>query len=145
MKKYIFLLFLFSLLTLIFLILRSSLAPKFKIIKINQKEILVEIADNKLKRKMGLSGRDFLPENQGMIFIFDKPDYYSFWMKNMKFPIDIIWVDENWQIIDITEKISPESFPKSFQPKKPIKYVIEVNAGFVEKNNIKIGDKINFK
>lgn len=119
-------------------------SSKFKAIKINNIEILVEIADTSLKQAKGLSNRNFLKENRGMLFIFEKPNYYSFWMKEMNFPIDIIWIDENWQIVDITENILPQIFPKTFQPERLVKYVLEVKAGFVQKNKIKIGDKVNF-
>ena len=102
-------------------------------------ELKVEIADTPQKRIDGLSGRQNLDQNKGMLFIFEKPDHYSFWMKNMKFPIDIIWIDENKKIIDITKNASQESYPERFSPKIPAKYVLEVNAGWADKHNVKIG------
>lgn len=117
--------------------------PQFKILKIKEREILVEIAQTISKREKGLSGRDFLPENQGMLFIFEKPDYHRFWMKGMRFALDFIWIREK-RIIDITEKVKPEDYqpPKTLTAKEPVDMVLEVNAGFVEKNGIKIGDEI---
>lgn len=105
-------------------------------LKINDADLYVELADTPGKRAQGLSGRKELKENRGMLFVLDKPDIYSFWMKDMNFPIDIIWIGEDLKIVDITRNAKPESYPKTFQPKKPAKYVIEVNAGWTLKNNI---------
>ncbi|MCH7882886.1 DUF192 domain-containing protein, partial [Patescibacteria group bacterium] len=102
----------------------------------------IELADTSEKRVHGLSGRDKLFENQGMLFIFDKPDFHSIWMKNMHFALDIIWIDEEWRVTDITKNALPESFPQTFQPTSLTKYILEVNAGFTEKNRIRIGDRV---
>ena len=120
-----------------------------KTLTIKGKEIKVEIADTDEGRRIGLSDREKLEENTGMLFIFENKDIKpSFWMKNMKFPIDIIWID-NKKIIQIDENVSnpeintPDSKLKLYTPKMPIDMVLEVNAGFVKKNNIKIGDKVD--
>ena len=79
-----------------------------------------------------------------MIFVFSKPDKYRFWMPNMHFPIDIIWVNSN-PVIGITKNVSNEFDPVNpvfYTPPKPAQYVLEVNAGFAEKNYINIGDKV---
>lgn len=108
----------------------------------NKVSIKAELADTNIKRTKGLSNKEKLAENQGMLFVFEKPGFYSFWMKEMKFPIDILWIDSEQKVIDLTENLSPETFPQIFQPLKPVQYVLEVNAGFIKKYNIKIGDKI---
>ncbi len=77
-----------------------------------------------------------------MLFVFDKPDIYSFWMKDMLFPIDMIWISEDGKVVYIERDARPESYPNSFIPDAPAKYVLEVNAGFSEKNNLKVGDKV---
>ncbi|MEI6494708.1 MAG: DUF192 domain-containing protein [bacterium] len=105
--------------------------------------IELEIADTVLKRAKGLSGRKQLAENTGLLFIFDDPGYPSFWMKDMHFDIDIIWLDENWQVVDITSNLSPKTFPHSFYPKAPTKYVIEIPAGEAGKRGIEIGSKLS--
>ena len=112
-------------------------------IKIGQKTIFVEIADTQEKRKKGLSGREYLHEDSGMLFVFKEEGYYPFWMKDMKFPMDIIWIDEN-KVIDITHDAEPEgSAPeKIYRPAKPARYVLEVNAGFALENNVRIGDPV---
>lgn len=113
-------------------------------IKIRDITFRVELADTPEKKIQGLSGKASLSENNGMLFLFEKADIYSFWMKDMRFPIDIIWIDENFKIVGIVKNINPNSFPQTFQPQTPIQYVLEVNAGFSDRNNIVTGDQVHF-
>lgn len=113
-------------------------------LEIGETKLKTEIADDEAKRTLGLSRRASLPAGQGLLFIFDTPGQYGFWMKDMNFPIDIIWIDANWQIADITAKVSPESFPQIFYPRATIKYVLETNAGWALKNNLQIGESVLF-
>lgn len=114
-------------------------------ILIGDKKIKLEIADTILKRAQGLSGRKKMAPDTGMLFIFDNPGYYSFWMKNMYMNIDIVWLDENWQVIDITPNLSPKTFPHSYYPKAPVKYVLEIPAGMAGKWGITGGDNLNLR
>jgi len=117
-----------------------------KIVLINSenREITVyaEIADNLATRAKGLMGRDFLPENEGMLFVFDKSGRYGFWMFNTTIPLDAIHVAENGTVVDV---ISMEPCGlnatrcKLYPPRAPAKYVLEVNKGFAAKNRIEIG------
>ena len=104
----------------------------------------VEVARTPVEQALGLSNRATLPENQGMLFIYDEPHFPSIWMKDMKFPIDIIWIGDDLTVVDLTENISPSSFPKTFSPGKAASYVLEVNVGFARGHAIKIGDKVKF-
>lgn len=113
-------------------------------IKIKDKILSVEIADTDEQRTLGLSNRKFLLENNGMLFVFPVSGKYFFWMKDMNFPIDIIWFDENRKIVFIKEKASPDSFPELLGGESDSKYVLEVVSGFVEKNKIQIGDEFIF-
>ena len=79
-----------------------------------------------------------------MLFIFLIPDKYGFWMKDMKFSLDLIWMDKNLAIVDMTKNLSPETFPAVFSSSSPVKYVLEVNAGWSDRNKIKIGDTVVF-
>jgi len=114
------------------------------IVRINSVEIPVEVADSAISRLKGLSGRQSLDEKSGMLFVFDKPAIYSFWMPFMKFSIDIIWIN-NGKVVDISLNV-PDDFnpinPAVYKPSEPVQYVLEVNAGFAEKENIKIGDAV---
>ena len=109
-------------------------------VQIGNVKLTVEIADSQEERERGLSERASLDDDKGMLFIFKNPGRYGFWMKDMSFPIDIIWIDESWKIVDIKTNVSPATYPKSFFSVRSAKYVLETNAGFVNKNNIKLGD-----
>lgn len=111
--------------------------------EIADKKIFVDIVDTDAERVRGLSGRAILAENAGMLFIFEREDTYSFWMKDMNFPIDILWIDKDFVVQDITKNAEPRSFPTIFKPRIPVQYVLEVNAGFSEENKIEIGKKIS--
>ncbi len=102
----------------------------------------LEARTTTLQKMRGLSGRTELSENHGMLFVYNRPGRYGFWMKDMHFPIDIIWLSESFTIVDITPSISPDSFPKVFRPKEPAQYVLEVNAGFAERHRLSIGDSL---
>jgi uncharacterized membrane protein (UPF0127 family) len=107
-------------------------------------KIYADISDNDCKRELGLSGRSELAGSEGMIFVFEKVGKYGFWMKDMKFPIDIIWITEDFFVSGIVGNFSPEDYPKVLGNNYLAKYVLEVPTGFAEKNNIKAGDKIEF-
>jgi len=108
----------------------------------NGATVQVTIADTDDERQQGLSGMPSLQHNHGMLFIFDQSDVYRFWMKDMLFPIDIIWIDSDWRVIDITENISPDTYPELFSPQSPAQHVLEVPAGNTKQLNIVIGDQL---
>lgn len=102
------------------------------------------IADTPEEQRRGLSGRPSLEQNQGMLFLFDRSLIRNFWMKDMLFPIDIIWIDENMRITGYKENALPESFPETFSSEVPVKYVFEVNAFETKRRGIEIGDQVEF-
>ena len=110
------------------------------ILRIGNNSLEIEIAISPSDKTKGLGGRESLLENQGMLFVYNMPGMYSFWMKDMNFALDIIWIDENKKVIDITRDVQPESYPNTFQPQIPAQYVLEVNSGWAERHDIKIGD-----
>ena len=104
-------------------------------------KIDIEIADNDYERQLGLMNRQSMEEMQGMLFIFPQERYQSFWMLNTLFSLDIIFINSNKEIVTIhknTTPLSEQSYPSS----APAIYVVEVNAGFCDNHNIKLGDKI---
>lgn len=101
-----------------------------------------EVADTTEKRTLGLSGRESLGENSALIFVFDTPGKYGFWMKDMNFPIDILWLNRNNKIIGITKNAKPEDFPEIYYPAELVSTVIETNAGWIEKNNISFESEV---
>lgn len=117
---------------------------------ISGNKIKVEIADTQAKRSKGLGGRESLASSSGMLFIFARQDKYPFWMKGINFPLDFVWIRGD-QVVDILQNIPPpakdakdESLP-IYLPKEEVDKVLEVNAGTLERLNIKVGDKIEIK
>jgi uncharacterized membrane protein (UPF0127 family) len=109
-------------------------------------KVKIEIADTVEERKVGLSGRKSLEENGGMLFSFEGKEVTpGFWMKGMLFPLDIIWIKDE-KIVKIDKNVpipeKDEVSPKLYYPPLSVNYVLEVNAGFCDKNNIKVGDTI---
>lgn len=104
----------------------------------------VEVADNTVLMAKGLSGHKPLAENEGMIFVFEKPDNYGFWMKDMTFPIDIVWFDKDRKVVHIENSLSPESYPKTFYPGADSLYVLEISSGLSKKMGLKIGTTFEF-
>ncbi len=107
--------------------------------------INIEVVDTPASRERGLSGRLSLPEGQGMLFVFDSDATYSFWMPNMRFAIDIIWIDSEGRIVDIKEHATPESYPEAFKPKNPARYVLEVGSGYAQKWGWHEGTTLKFR
>jgi uncharacterized membrane protein (UPF0127 family) len=91
---------------------------------------------------LGLSGHAPLAEDEGMLFIFDEASVYPFWMKDMLFPIDIIWIDANSRISYIESAVTPDTYPKVFAPDAPALYTLEVKSGTAERLGFKIGDAV---
>lgn len=111
--------------------------------------ILVKVADTRDKRQKGLADRDELPIGEGMLFVFEKSDSWGIWMKDMNFPIDIIWIGQDKKIVDIAQNALPEPDKddeelKIYKPKEQAKYILEINAGLSALNNLRIGDQVNF-
>ena len=114
--------------------------------KTDRKKIItidIEIADNAYEREKGLMYRHSLPDNAGMLFIFEQSGPLSFWMRNTYIPLDIIFADENRQIVTIQKNTKPLSYAQ-IPSKRNSKYVVEVNAGFCDKYGIAVGDFITF-
>ncbi|MFH1186769.1 MAG: DUF192 domain-containing protein [Candidatus Levyibacteriota bacterium] len=108
----------------------------------------VTVAKSAKEKEIGLSGKKNLPENQGMLFTFDKEGYYGFWMKNMLFPIDIIYIKKG-KIITIFENVKPPKDTKGqllvYQPSQPADTILEINAGLVKKYKIKVGNEVKYE
>ena len=104
-------------------------------------KIDIEIADTPVRRTTGLMYRSSLKESQGMLFVFPRSDYQSFWMKNTALPLDILFVNEDMKIVTIyrnTTPLSEESYPST----AVAQYVVEVNAGFTDRHGIRLKDKV---
>ena len=115
-----------------------------KTISIGKATLQVELAQTPEERRVGLSHRRSLQKGRGMLFLFKKEGNYSFWMKDMYFPIDIIWINADKKIVHIEHRVAPETYPKSFASPIPAQYVLEVPAGYIQ-NRIMTGDMLLIK
>lgn len=129
---------------LIVLFLRSRSLPLDGTISAQGMTVKVSVADTEREWQQGLSGTKRLPEGVGKLFVFDTPALYGFWMKDMRYPIDIVWIDDVWQVVGITRDVAPETYPAIFYPPKPVTYVLEVpsKSAFVDK--LTLGEKLTW-
>lgn len=105
---------------------------------INGVPIQVSVADEPYEQQRGLSGRTSLKDGRGMLFIYAEPGNYNFWMKDMHFPLDFIWLNEG-RIVGITTNVTPSAYPQAFGPPEPVRYILEVNAGWAAAHNLRPG------
>ena len=105
-------------------------------------ELIVEIASTKKEMSKGLMERESLDKNNGMLFMYDKDCIPGFWMKNTTIPLSVAFIDNDKTIIQI-EELTPLSLTP-VSPYKSIKFALEVNRGWFEKNDIIIGDSFSF-
>lgn len=115
-------------------------------VEVNGFQIVADIAATGEQRSKGLAVKDDLEENQGMLFVFAKPSEHAFWMYNMKFPIDIIWLDSDRTVVHIEhglEPCGPASCP-TYRPDEKALYVLETVAGFAEMHDVTEGTIIEF-
>lgn len=120
-------------------LLLTGCVGKNPLMRINGVEVVVEVMDTNEKRQQGLSGRETLGENEGMLFVFEQPGIYPFWMKGMNFPLDFVWINED-KVVDLREKVAITEM--NIKPGQPANKVLEVNSGWVKKHKIKIGDEV---
>ncbi|MCR4314196.1 MAG: DUF192 domain-containing protein [Candidatus Uhrbacteria bacterium] len=107
--------------------------------------VVVEIAQSDAQRIRGLSGRAGLPLGRGMLFVHEEPAIRSYWMKDMAFSIDIIWIDGD-EVVGFVEDADPEEPPLTiYMSPKPVDKVLEVSSGFVAQNDLKIGDILDIE
>jgi uncharacterized membrane protein (UPF0127 family) len=111
-----------------------------KNIQIGNATIIADVAATPAAREAGLSYRASLPDGRGMLFVFDTPGDYAFWMKDMSFSIDMFWLKKDGTIITIAQNVSPSTYPQAFYPATPdASYVLELPAGFSASHGIVVG------
>lgn len=113
-------------------------------VKIGDAIVLVEVVDTRELKVKGLSGRDSIEENQGMLFVYSEPSLPTFWMQGMRFDLDFIWIYEN-TIVDITKNVKAPSTDEELEEylaKTEVDMVLEVNAGWVDRNSAFVGQEI---
>lgn len=112
---------------------------------INNTTFILELAVTPQEKEKGLGGRKALLPKHGMLFNYDHKEQFGFWMKDMQFPLDFVWIDGT-TVVDLTQNVPvyTESKITTVQPQVPVDKVLELNAGEIEQYNIKIGDTIVF-
>tara|TARA_B100001179_G_scaffold232730_1_gene226842 strand:+ start:5973 stop:6476 length:504 start_codon:yes stop_codon:yes gene_type:complete len=113
-------------------------------IRVNGLPLKTQLAESFIERATGLSDHESLNQDEAMLFVFETDNQHSFWMKDMDFAIDIIWLNQNKEIIFIEDSVSPDTYPESFAPDTAARYVVEVAAGFVQQNMISVGDQFTW-
>jgi uncharacterized protein len=106
--------------------------------------VRVEVADTDRARGRGLMFRDAVPENEGMLFVFDTPDRYGFWMKNVRAPLDIVWLDDQYRVVWIVQNAAPcdrEPCP-TYVPETAALFVVELTGGFARRHGVAVGDAL---
>ena len=112
------------------------------VVHLNDVALEVTVADEEAERIKGLAGVESLRDFEGKLFIFDDAKHYGIWMKDMLIPIDILWFDEELRVIHIERNVSPSSYPDTFAPDEPARFVLETKAYFVDSLKIEEGDRL---
>jgi uncharacterized membrane protein (UPF0127 family) len=123
----------------------SSTLPASTTLGIGTTTIIADVVSTEAEREQGLSGRNSLAPGRGMYFMFDTADRWGIWMKDMKFPIDIVWISASSTIITIEKNVATSTYPTIFYPDSPALYVLELPAGFTKKQGIAVGQKVVVK
>lgn len=154
MNKNLILLILFAIIVIpVFLLLQNKILLPSKQTETPKQSITIDghtfsllLAKTEAEKEKGLSGKSSISQDTGMLFIFDKADFYDFWMKDMEFPLDIIWINKD-KIVTIQDDLQPATttdvtlIPR-FKSIAPADRVLEINAGLAKKYNFKNGDTV---
>lgn len=141
MKKtaiYIFFLLILSILVLNYKNTENTIKTPNKIYK-------VLISNTDQKRMTGLSNTKNLNKDTVMLFIFEKPDMYGIWMKDMLYPIDIVYLDNEMNVVSFFDNVKPSSYPEIFYPEEKSRYIIEMNAGQRLESGLYKNTKVYYK
>ena len=127
---------------------RASSAPAVISLALPSGKVLqTEVMANDEDRAMGLMFRPSLPQDHGMLFVFDRVDFHGFWMKNCKFAIDMVWLDEEKKVVHVAESVPPcKSDPcPVYQPLRRAAYVVELNSGQARREKAVLGAALTFE
>jgi uncharacterized protein len=116
-------------------------------VSVNGFKLIADLALTQDQQIKGLAIRNQLNESEGMLFVFQHPSRQSFWMKDMKFPIDIIWLDANRSVVHVVPNLEPcpiRGDCPGYLPDRDSLYVLETSAGFSERHNVRVGTQIHF-
>ena len=143
-KNYFFILAVIVLFLVVFFSsTRKHTVADIRGVTIAGQHVKVDLALTDAAQEKGLSGRSGLKESEGMLFVFNKPGRYGFWMKDMQFPIDMIWISSEGQVVHMEENIATSTYPKAFSNTSSAQYVLELDANAARKYGIYLGTKID--
>lgn len=142
-KSFFIVLIIFIIILSIFLIQNNS--EKTPEVCLEKNCFFIELAETSAEKSKGLMFREFLEDNEGMLFIYDSDGEYNFWMKNTLIPLDIIWIDSERKIVYIEHEAQPcDEECKTIKPQKDARFVLEINNGLAEELGMKLGDRFDF-
>ncbi len=119
---------------------QGSVSPEQR--KLGQDSLQLEFAKTPEAREKGLSGRTSLPPNHGMLFVFPEKGYHEFWMKDMLISIDILWLSDDGIVLGSLENVSPATYPNTYKPPFPVRYVLELGAGEASRKSFFVGTRV---
>lgn len=117
--------------------------PATATLRVGQSTYALDIASSKTDQQKGLGGRKSLAQNRGILFVFDAPGKQCFWMKDMLFSIDMIWLSSDKKVTHIAADVSPGTYPKQYCGDTSTKYVIELNAGEAKRAGLHVGQQVS--
>jgi uncharacterized membrane protein (UPF0127 family) len=135
--------------TVVMMLYCAGQAGRTKYIKVffpDGYSVAAELAVTDEERQQGLMFREKIAEDQGMLFIFEEEEIHSFWMKNMRFSIDILWLDRERRIVHLESRVPPCTVDPcpSYPPDRPASFVLELQSGAAEKHGLKLYDRLDF-
>jgi hypothetical protein len=139
-------LLLISIIMMLYCAGRADRAKYVKVFFPDGSAVTAELAMTDEERQQGLMFREGLAADQGMLFIFEDEEIHSFWMKNMRFSIDILWLDRDRRIVHVESRVPPcaaDPCP-SYIPDKPASFVLELQSGAARKHGLKLYDRLDF-
>jgi hypothetical protein len=117
--------------------------PNGAMLRVGDSSYRLTIAATDAKRQQGLSNRTEMASDRGMLFVYDKPGSACLWMKDMRFSLDMIWLDVNKKVVHVEQNVTPESYPNQFCSDKPAKYIVELNSGEVARAGVRVGQTLH--
>jgi uncharacterized membrane protein (UPF0127 family) len=107
-----------------------------------RRQLAIEEVSSPEAQEKGLGGRASISDHEGMLFVFDQADMHCFWMKDMQFPIDMLWLDASKTVVHLEQNVPPDSYPKTYCPEQSSNYVLEVQAGLSAKAGVGVGSRL---
>jgi uncharacterized membrane protein (UPF0127 family) len=105
----------------------------------------IELATTEASRELGLGNRKSIPNDFGMLFVFNTDDYWAFWMKDTLIPLDMFWLNDAGQVVYEKENVLPDTYPTTFSPTMKARYVLETNAGFGAAHGVTPGTQLRLQ